>query len=256
MLELFYSFDVLTDVIVTLTFLPSFTFVWLCLSHFLSRFFLVDTKTARRVRLYSRRSVSFRLFRSRRFGFALRAFNLFASSPYTSMCMLASLCLCQLLILYKHTRACALAHILTYIVDDGKRGTPRKWVEERERERRSPHTLVHKMIVMLFARYTTVGGKRILAFRSVQMTTMMMSCRVALLHSYGWYDFSSALILNCPYALFSFCQYINYNAYRFIYHSTNALCVWGCISRDRKNVPCFAEIDGRLVDLTRILMYV
>jgi hypothetical protein len=117
MLELFYSFFVLTEVIVTLTFLPSFTFVCLSFSFSLV-FFLIDTKTACRVRLYSRRVVSFRLFRSRRFGFALRAFNLFAPSPYTCMCMcaLVSLCLCQLLILYKHThthtcvRACAHTH--------------------------------------------------------------------------------------------------------------------------------------------------
>jgi hypothetical protein len=32
------------------------------------------------------------------------------------------------------------------------------------------------------------------------------------------------------------------------------VCV--CISRDRKNVLCFTAIDGRLVDLTRILVYV
>ena len=107
-------------------------------SHFHFAFFFDRYKTARRVRLYSRRFVSFRLFRSRRFGFALRAFNLFASSPYTSMCMLVSLCLCQLLILYKHThtrmRACAHTHKCIYVDDDGKRDTPKKWVEERERE--------------------------------------------------------------------------------------------------------------------------
>jgi hypothetical protein len=138
MLELFYFSFILTEVVVTLTFLPCFTFVCLCLSHFLSFFFLIDTETARRVRLYSRRVVSFRLFRSRRFGFALRAFNLFCLLTvyvYVYVCVLASLCLCQLLILYKHTHACALAHTLTHIDDDGKRGTPRKWVEEREWER-------------------------------------------------------------------------------------------------------------------------
>lgn len=115
----------------------SFSFsLCLCLSLVFS--FLIDTKTACRVRLYSRRVVSFRLFRSRRFGFALRAFNLFCPLTvyvYVCMCALVSLCLCQLLILYKHTHTRALTHTLTHIDDDGKRGTPRKWVEERVREK-------------------------------------------------------------------------------------------------------------------------
>lgn len=88
--------------------------------------------------LASRCLVSFVPF-SARFGFALRAFNLFAPSPCMSMCIwvcvFASLCVCQLLILYKHTHACALAHTLTHIGGDGKRGTLRRWVEERQRKR-------------------------------------------------------------------------------------------------------------------------
>ncbi len=42
------------------------------------------------------------------------------------------------------------------------------------------------MTIMLSARYMTVGGQKyILAFRSVPMTTMMTSRRVAFLRSYG-----------------------------------------------------------------------
>ena len=146
------------------------------------------------MRLYSRRVVSFRLFRSRRFGFALRAFNLFAPSPYTSMCVLVSLCLCQLLILYKHTYTCALAHTLTHTDDDGKRGTPRRWVEERKRERRSPYIiLAHKMVVMLSARYMTVGGQIYsrISFRSDDDNDDIPSSSIST--QLRGYDFSSSI---------------------------------------------------------------
>ncbi len=117
----------------------------LSLSLFLSLSFLIDTKTARRVRQHSRRVVSFRLFRSRRGSVSLCALLIFLplhrvrlcvyECVYVCVCAFASLCVCQLLILYKHTHACALAHTLTHIDDDGKRGTLRRWVEERQRER-------------------------------------------------------------------------------------------------------------------------
>lgn len=106
-------------------------------SHFFDRY---KNGTPCAPTLASRCLVSFVPF-STRFGFALRAFNLFAPSPCMSMCIrlcvcvFALLCVCQLLILYKHTHACALAHILTHIDGDGKRGTLRRWVEERQRWR-------------------------------------------------------------------------------------------------------------------------
>lgn len=78
------------------------------------------------------------------------------------------------------------------------------------------------------------------------------------------YDFSSTFILHYPYALSSFSQHNNNNSYRFFYHPMNAVYIYMyarvfvrvCISGDRKNVPCFTEIDGRLVDPTHILVYV
>ena len=73
-------------------------------------------------------------------------------------------------------------------------------------------------------------------------------------------EFSSPSILYYPYVCSSFSQYINYNSYKFLCLPMNAvyiyiyICVTVCISRDRKNVPCFTAIDGRLVDLTRIFV--
>jgi len=116
----------------------------MCVSLFfsLSLTFLIDTKTARRVRQHSRRVVSFRLFRSRRGSVSLCALLIFLPlhrvrlCVYECVCVFALLCVCQLLILYKHTHACALTHTLTHTDNDGKRGTPRRWVEERRRQER------------------------------------------------------------------------------------------------------------------------
>ena len=99
--------------------------------------FLIDTKTARRVRQYSRRVVSFRLFRSRRGSVSLCALLIFLPLHYIRLCVydcvcvcvLASLGVCQLLILYKRMRA--YAHTLTHRNDE-KKGTSRRWVEERQ----------------------------------------------------------------------------------------------------------------------------
>jgi hypothetical protein len=63
------------------------------------------------------------------------------------------------------------------------------------------------MVVMLSARYMTVGGQKyILAFRSVPMTTMMTSRRVAFLRSYGDMIFLLLYIplTTCIAAVFSF----------------------------------------------------
>jgi hypothetical protein len=76
------------------------------------------------------------------------------------------------LILYKHTHACALthtySHIQTMMGREAHRGGGWKNDNERERERRSPYILPHKMTVMLFAGYMTVGGQMYsrISFRS------------------------------------------------------------------------------------------
>jgi hypothetical protein len=175
----------------------SLSLAFLSHSHSLT-FFLIDTKTARRVRQHSRRVVSFRLFRSRRGSVSLCALLIFLPLhrirlcvyDCVCVCVFAPLCVCQLLILYKHTHACALAHTLTHTDDDGKRGTPRRWVEERqrERERKKEDHLIYRHTRWLLCCLLDgwlLGGKYILAFRSVPMTTMMMSRRVAFLRSYG-----------------------------------------------------------------------
>ncbi len=234
----------MTKVIFKPTLLPSFTFALVCLhvcvslslffSLSLSLTFLIDTKTARRVRQHSRRVVSFRLFRSRRGSVSLCALLIFLPLhrirlciyDCVCVCVFASLCVCQLLILYKHTHACALAHTLTHTDDDGKRGTPRRWVEERqrkkdrERERRSPYILAHKMVVMLSARYMTVGGQIYsrISFRSDDDNDDVPSSSIST--QLRRYDFSSSIYtidyLYCCCLFFSY-QYNNdYNSYRFL----------------------------------------
>jgi hypothetical protein len=92
-LKFLHSFFVVTKVIFIPTFLPSFTFILVCLcvslsfslslSHFFDRY---KNVTPCAPTLASRCLVSFVPF-SARFGFALRAFNLFAPSPCTSLCI-------------------------------------------------------------------------------------------------------------------------------------------------------------------------
>jgi hypothetical protein len=139
------------------------------LSHFFDRY---KNGTPCAPILASRCLVSFVPF-SARFGFALRAFNLFAPSPCTSLCIWVYVCvrfaLCMSAIdsLQTHTRMRACTHTLTHISDDGKRGTPRRWVEERQWQRKKEdhlihiyiYILAHKMTVMLSTRYMTVGGQ-------------------------------------------------------------------------------------------------
>ena len=241
-----------TDVIVTLTFLPSFTYV--CLSSSLSLSFFLSFfdryKTASRVRLYSRRVVSFRLFRSRRFGFALRAFNLFAPLPYSSLCMrtrvcafasLYALCLCQLLILYKHThtyaseraseRALSLTHTHTH--------TYRRWWEERhtdevggkwkrEREREDHCDVVR--LINDSGRKSGWRDKRILPFRSIRLTAFS---RMIVPRSSGKMISLCYFILSYPWLTISFLfsssraykwhLYVHIGTYIFL---SMRVCVW------------------------------
>ena len=121
MLQLFHSVlrSSLLQLYLPLTFLPSF-YLRLSMSFAFSLefFFALETKAACRIRLYFRRVVSFRLFRSRRFGFALRAFNLFTSSPlyayeYVCVCARFALSLSAIDSLQTHTCVCAYAHTHT-----------------------------------------------------------------------------------------------------------------------------------------------
>lgn len=106
------------------------------------------------------------------------------------MCARFALSLSAIDSLQTHTCVCASAHILTHRDDDGKRGTPRKWVEERMREREGK-----KITSYINARddcsavcmndIQQSGGKHIIAYRSVRLMTMMMSRGVVLLRSYG-----------------------------------------------------------------------
>ena len=115
------------------------------------------------------------------------------------------------------------------------------WKNERESQRdtytlrrreREDH-LIHQYTIWLLCCLHDIqrlGAKRILAFRSIRMTTMATSCWVALFSSYGWYDFSSTLILNYPYALFPFCQHINHNSCRFFFSFSQChMCMYKCI---------------------------
>jgi hypothetical protein len=94
LLEFPHSSFIVTKVIFIRTFLPSFTFILICLCMSLSIFFFSLSHFFDRYKngtpcapiLASRCLVSFVPF-SARFGFALRAFNLFAPSPCTSLCI-------------------------------------------------------------------------------------------------------------------------------------------------------------------------
>ncbi len=80
---------------------------------------------------------------------------------------------------HTHTQACALAHTLTHIDDDGKRGTPRKWVEERVSEREKITSYINAQddySAVCMNDIQQSGGKHSLAFRSIRMTAVTMSC--------------------------------------------------------------------------------
>jgi len=83
------------------------------------------------------RVVSFRLFRSRWFGFALHALIFLPLTVYVRVYVYArfALSLSAIDSLQTHThilRVRVCAH--THRNDDGKRGTPRKWAKERTNE--------------------------------------------------------------------------------------------------------------------------
>jgi hypothetical protein len=221
------------------------------------------------VRLYSRRVVSFRLFRSRRFGFALRAFNLFCLLTvyvYVYVCARFVLSLSAIDSLQTHTRMRACAHTHTYrrwweeghTEEVGGRTTARERERGRVRERRSPYIYWRtRRLLCCLLDIWLLGGKYKLAFRSVPMTTMMTFGRVVLLRSYG--DMISLLYTSYTsrIALFFFSYRYNnyYNSHKFLCHHINVY-VCACISRDRENVPCFTAIEARSVDLVRMLICV
>jgi hypothetical protein len=99
---------IVTKVIFIPTFLPSFILTLVCLhvslffllslSVFLT--FLIDTKTARRVRQHSRRVVSFRLFRSRRGSVSLCALLIFLPLHRVRLCVYEYICVCSLHFVY------------------------------------------------------------------------------------------------------------------------------------------------------------
>jgi len=161
-------------------------------------------------------------------GFALRTFNLFAPSLHSSLCIrvyificvyiyvCVCVCVCVRFVLYMsaidslQTYTCMRAYMRTYNRkddDDGKRDTPRRWVEEQQRQQhqRENH-LRKKNQICIFFWYTKwllcclfdiklLGAKYVLTFRSVPMTTMMTSRRVAFQCSYGDMIFFSLVLL-------------------------------------------------------------
>jgi hypothetical protein len=221
--------------------------------------------------LASRCLVSFVPF-SARFGFALRAFNLFAPSPCTSLCIWVCICVCVRVrfalcmsaidSLQTHTRMRACTHTHTY----------RRWWEERhtekvggrmttgERERRSPYIMAHKMTVMLPARWMTVGreGPKIrsrISFRSDDDNDDVSSSSISTqLRRYDFFSLYLSFTARIP--IFFPYRYNNYyNFDRFLCQHMNVyMCA--CISRDRENVLCFTAVDGRSVDLVRVFMCV
>ena len=107
--QFYCSSPILTKVMFIPTFLPSFTFALVCLHvrlfpplslPFLSLTFLIDTKTARRVRQYSRRVVSFRLFRSRRGSVSLCALLIFLPLHYIRLSVYTIVYVCSLRLVY------------------------------------------------------------------------------------------------------------------------------------------------------------
>ncbi len=183
--------------------------------------------------LASRCLVSFVPF-SARFGFALRAFNLFAPSPYTSLyiwlCM--CVCVCSLRFVYvsywfstnthTHARLRTHSHILTMMGREAHREGGWKNDRDRERERRSPYILAHKMVVMLSVRYMTVGGQIYsrISFRSDDDNDDIPSSSIST--QLRRYDFSSSSIstINCSYCyccrFFPYRYNNDYNSYRFL----------------------------------------
>jgi hypothetical protein len=133
----------------------------------------------------------------------------------------ASHCVCQLLILYKHTHACSLTHTLTHTDDDGKRGTSKRWVEERQREReRKKITLyigAQDDCYAVCSIYDCRGQMHSrISFRSDDDNVDVPSSgNSTQLRRYG---FSSISIIYYSYcSLFSY-QYDNYhNSYRFLF---------------------------------------
>jgi hypothetical protein len=133
---------------------------------------------------------------------------------------LHALCMSAIDSLQTHIHTSMRSRTLTHTDDDGKRGTSRRWVEERKRERRSPPILAHKMIVMLFARWR----------RPVEWHFYAVTER--------WFFSSSSTssILYCPVWLSFFLSIHNnyYNSYRFLcYHMNVYVCMhlqrpWKC----------------------------
>jgi hypothetical protein len=131
MLELFYFFFILTEVIVTLTFLPSFTFVCLCLSHSLS-FFFDRYKKRHAVCAYTLVALSHFVCSVLGGSVSLCALLIFLPPHRIRLCV----CVCARFVLslsaidslqthtHTHTRARACAHTHTY----------RRWWEEGHTE--------------------------------------------------------------------------------------------------------------------------
>ena len=127
---------------------------------------------------------------------------------------------------FTNTHACALAHILTYRDDDGKRGTPRRWVEERCRSRETKteaktedhllHTSAY-MHVYIYKYWHTrwllccsfdiwpLEGKSSLTFRSIPMTAELALAREIFLRSYGEMVFSFSPFFSISIVYFLYC---------------------------------------------------
>ena len=150
------------------------------------------------MRQHSRRVVSFRLFRSRRGSVSLCALLIFLPLHRIRLCVYdcVCVCVCSLCFVYvsywfstnthTHARLRTHSHILTMMGREAHREGG--WKNDREREREKEDHLIYRrtrwLLCCLLDRWL-LGGKCILAFRSVPMTTMMTSRRVAFLRSYG-----------------------------------------------------------------------
>ena len=157
------------------------------------------------------RVVSFRLFRSRWFGFALHAFNLFA--PYRIRPCICVCSFCFVFVSYwfstnTHTHTyfgCAFAHthIETMMGREAHRGSGRKnerTSEANERKQEKITSYINAQddcYAVCINDIQRLGGKHILAFRSIPLTRMMTSCREALLRSYG--DLTFFLLLHLSF---------------------------------------------------------
>lgn len=130
------------------TFLPSSTFALVCLSlsFSLSPIFLIHAKTARRVGQYSRRVVSFRLFRSRRGSVSLCALLIFLPlhrirlCVYDCVCARFAWCMSAIDSLQTHAHLRTHSHIETMGREAHREGG---WKNDSEWEREKEDHLIY-----------------------------------------------------------------------------------------------------------------